>query len=146
MGQHFAFEPFDEQRLLMLHGSAAPPNREWQDYISFLRNKEVTRMGLLVFTAGGAPDAAQRRALNDVLAGRHFARAIVHDSAVVRGVIAAVGWFAPGVQPFRPNEWRLAARHALFEPAELMALRARLSTLHGQLAAPIPWLEATLAE
>lgn len=140
----FAYEPFDERRLIMLHDAKDPGTAEWDRYLDDLRGKDVTELGLLVFSDGGAPNAAQRRALNDLLKGRYFARAIVNDSTLVRGVIAAVGWFAPGVQAFRPGEWKQAAAHARFTPEELTALAARVRDMHRRMGRPIPWLETTL--
>jgi len=144
-GMSFAYEPYDDRRMIMLHGAQDPTMKEWDAYLADLRDKDVTTLGLLVFTSGGAPNAAQRRALNNVLLGRYFARAVVNDSTIVRGIIAAVGWFAPGVQPFRPGEWKQAAAFARFKPEEIPAVAERVRILHRRLSQPIQWLEASLA-
>jgi hypothetical protein len=141
----FRFEFFDSHRIIMLHGQSEPPASGWDDYLQQLRTKDVRGLGLLVFTAGGAPGPAQRRALNAVLAGRHFARAIVHRSAIVRGVVAAVGWFAPGVKAFDPAAWAAAAAHAGFRTEELGAVVTNVRRLHSTMRDKIPWLEQTLA-
>jgi hypothetical protein len=141
----FRFEFFDSQRIIMLHGQNPPPEGGWDDYLKQIRTKDVTSLGLLVFTAGGAPGPAQRRALNSVLQGRRFARAIVHRSALVRGVVAAVGWFAPGVKAFEPAAWAAAAAHAGFCPEELADVAACVRRLHATMKIKIPWLEQTLA-
>jgi hypothetical protein len=141
----FRFEFFDSQRIIMLHGQSPPPDSGWDDYLQQIRTLDVTSLGLLVFTAGGAPGPAQRRALNLVLDGRRFARAIVHRSAIVRGVVAAVGWFAPGVKAFEPAAWAAAAAHAGFRPEELPEVAAFVRRLHSTLKIKIPWLEQTLA-
>jgi hypothetical protein len=141
----FRFEFFDSHRIIMLHAQAAPPASGWDDYLQQLRTKDVTSLGLLVFTAGGAPGPAQRRALNRVLDGRHFARAIVHRSTVVRGVVAAVSWFAPGVKAFDPAAWAAAAAHAGFRPEELVDVVTAVRRLHSTMRDKIPWLEPTLA-
>lgn len=98
----FRFEFLDNGHVVMLHGTGAPPTEAWRDYLLQLRDKDLTKMGLLCFTNGGAPDATQRQELNQVIAGRYYARAIVHRSALVRGVVLAVSWFAPGVKAFSP--------------------------------------------
>jgi hypothetical protein len=144
MSNVFAFEPFDDRRILMLHGEVGPSSSEWNEYLKLLRTMDVERAGLLVFSDGGAPDAAQRRGLNDLLAGRRFARAIVNDSTFVRGVISAVGWFAPGVKAFSPGDWKAAAEHARFESHELGVLARRLGVLARALHPGVPWLSAAL--
>jgi hypothetical protein len=140
----FAFEFLDSRRILMLHGDQAPPAARWTEYLQQLQDKDVSGLGLLVFTNGGAPDPAQRHELNQVLAGRYFARAIVHKSAVVRGVVAAVGWFAPGVAAFRPDSWHAAAAHAGMAQLELDRVARAVRRLHASLSAPIPWLDDAL--
>ena len=140
----FAFEFLDSRRILMLHGEEPPPAAGWADYLQQLAEKDVSTLGLLVFTNGGAPDPAQRHELNQVLAGRYFARAIVHKSAVVRGVVAAVGWFAPGVAAFRPDSWHAAAAHAGMTEAELARVARAVRRMHGSMSAPIPWLDEAL--
>jgi hypothetical protein len=140
----FTFEFLDSRRILMLHGTSPPPAAGWRAYLRCLEDKDVASIGLLVFTNGGAPDATQRCELNRLLRGRYFARAIVHRSAVVRGVVAAVGWFAPGVAAFHPNAWHAAAAHAGIAPTELERVEHSAKRLHAALSEPIPWLGAVL--
>jgi hypothetical protein len=140
----FRFEFLDGCRIVMLHGVNPPPAAEWRDYLLQIRRKDVTSLGLLVFTDGGAPDPAQRHELNQLLVGRYFARAIVHDSPLVRGVVAAVSWFAPGVRAFSPSVWPSAALHARIQATEMPTLVRSVRRLHAGMAEPIPWLEAAL--
>src|SRR5690606_22431133 len=105
----FVFRFIDDQRIVMLHNAKPPPDDGWNEYLKVLAQRDVTQQGLLCLTAGGAPNAAQRQALNHVLKGRPFARAIVHDSVLVRGVVSAVSWFAPGVEAFSPAALQKAA-------------------------------------
>jgi len=142
----FAFEFLDSRRILMLHGDQAPPAAHWAEYLQQLEDKDVSGLGLLVFTNGGAPDPAQRHELNQVLAGRYFARAIVHKSAVVRGVVAAVGWFAPGVAAFRPDCWHAAAAHAGVTEGELARVGRAVRRMHVSMSCPIPWLDEALED
>jgi hypothetical protein len=140
----FTFEFLDSRRILMLHGDKPPSAEGWRAYLRCLENKDVASLGLLVFTNGGAPDVTQRSELNRLLCGRYFARAIVHRSAIVRGVVAAVGWFAPGVAAFHPNAWQAAAAHAGIAPSELEHVERTVKRLHVALSEPIPWLEPVL--
>lgn len=140
----FRFEFFDTRRILMLHGEDGPSASDWHGYLDELRARDVTTLGLLAFTAGGVPNPAQRRELNELLEGRRFPRAIVHTSPLVRGVVAAVSWFAPGVQAFRPEEWASAAQHIGFAPGDLASLASRLRRLNAELTEPIHWLDEAL--
>jgi hypothetical protein len=142
----FIFRAIEEQRIVMLHGVKAPPDDGWNDYLGILRGGDVTQMGLLAITAGGAPNAAQRHGLNQVLKGRPFARAIVHDSTLVRGILTAVSWFAPGVEAFSPACWQDAAVHAKFHRGEVPRLGRILSEMHAELSSPIPWFDAMLSQ
>jgi hypothetical protein len=142
----FIFEFLDRRRILMLHGDKPPAAAAWRDHLRQLEELDVESLGLLVFTNGGAPDAGQRDEMNRVLRGRYFARAIVHRSAIARGVVAAVGWFAPGVAAFRPECWHAAAAHARFAPDELGRVERQARLMNGSLAAPIPWLSAAMAD
>lgn len=144
-GRDFNFEFLDSRRIIMLHGLHPPPADGWREYLQHLRNHDVTNLGLLAFTNGGAPDPTQRHELNSVLQGRHFARAIVHCSVLVRGVVAAVSWFSSGVAAFAPNDWHAAAAHAGFHRAELARVGRTVSRMHARMNHGIPWLEAVLA-
>ncbi len=130
----------------MLHGEGPPPAAGWRDYLLEIRDLDLPSLGLLVFTSGGAPGAGQRQELNQVVNGRYFARAIVHDSAAVRGVVAAVSWFAPGVKAFSPGAWPVAAAHAKFEPSELLGLARSVRRLHTGMGERIHWLETALEQ
>ena len=142
----FTFKFFDSTRIVMLHGAGAPPDDGWRSYLSQIRDRDLKTLGLLVFTNGGAPGPAQRKELNDVVMGRFFARAIVHDSVVVRGVVAAMSWFAPGAKAFGPDAWRSAASHARFTPDEMVRLASSVRRMHASLGESIPWLPTLVAQ
>jgi hypothetical protein len=76
--------------------------------------------------------------------GRRFAVAIVHDSALVRGITMAVAWFNPGIKAFSPAEFQQAALHANFYPQQMDRLMLRLARVHGAISPAIPWLTALL--
>lgn len=142
----FRFEFLDSQHIVMLHGAGPPPLEGWRDYLLQIRDKDLTSLGLLCFTNGGAPDPAQRQELNQVISGRYFARAIVHRSALVRGVVLAVSWFAPGVKAFSPWTWPAAAEHARFKPDELVNVASQVKRLHAGMTDRIPWLDGALEQ
>jgi hypothetical protein len=142
----FRFEFLDSSRIVMLHGAGPPPVDGWRDYLHQIRDKDLTSMGLLCFTNGGAPDPTQRQELSQVVAGRYYARAIVHRSALVRGVVLAVSWFAPGVKAFSPWTWPAGAEHANFKPDELVNLASQVRRLHASMTERIPWLDGALEQ
>lgn len=142
----FRFEFLDNGHVVMLHGTSAPSTEDWREYLLRLRDKDLTKVGLLCFTNGGAPDATQRQELNQVIAGRYYARAIVHRSALVRGVVLAVSWFAPGVKAFSPWTWTSAAEHARFHPSDLPNLANQVRRMHASMAERIPWLDGALEQ
>jgi hypothetical protein len=142
----FRFEFLDNSHIVMLHGVGAPPLDGWRDYLLQIRDKDLTSMGLLCFTNGGAPDPTQRQELNEVIGGRYYARAIVHRSALVRGVVLAVSWFAPGVKAFSPWTWPAGAEHARFKLDDLANVATRVRRLHAGMTERIPWLDGALEQ
>lgn len=142
----FRFEFLDSRHIVMLHGAGPPPLDGWRDYLLQIRDKDLTSLGLLCFTNGGAPDPAQRQELNQVISGRYYARAIVHRSALVRGVVLAVSWFAPGVKAFSPWTWPAAAEHAHFKPDDLVNVASQVKRLHAGMTDRIPWLDGALEQ
>lgn len=141
----YAYTQFDDTRLIMLHGSANPTHDQWDEYMKLLSKKDVAKLGVLVFTDGGSPNASQRKQMNDIVQRKPFARAIVTSSPLVRGVLRAVSWFSVGVAGFEPSDWRLAAAHAKFKEEELPALVHRTRKLHAEIGNIIPWLDDALA-
>jgi hypothetical protein len=140
----FKFEFLSSYQLVMLHGASPPPTAGWRDYLLQIRDRDLSSLGLLVFTSGGAPDPAQRQELNQIVDGRYFARAVVHESAFVRGVVAAASWFAPGVKAFSPCTWAAAAAHAKFTTEQLGHLVTNVRRLHSDMSPRIPWLEGAM--
>jgi hypothetical protein len=142
----FRFEFLDNSHIVMLHGAGPPPPDGWRDYLHQIRGKDLTSIGLLCFTNGGAPDPTQRQELNEVIGGRYYARAIVHRSALVRGVVLAVSWFAPGVKAFSPWTWPAAAEHARFKLDDLANVASHVRRLHAGMTERIPWLDGALEQ
>ena len=142
----FRFEFLDSSHIVMLHGAGPPPVDGWRDYLRQIRDKDLTKLGLLCFTNGGAPDPTQRQELSQVVAGRYYARAIVHRSALVRGVVLAVSWFAPGVKAFSPWTWPAGAEHANFKADDLVNVASQVRRLHATMTERIPWLDGALEQ
>jgi hypothetical protein len=82
--------------VLVVHTEKPPSTTEWSALLSFYQKNLGGIRGILVFTAGGAISAFQRKQLRDVfgLDGRHLPRtAILTESALARLGIAAFNLF-----------------------------------------------------
>jgi hypothetical protein len=65
----------------------------------------------LIVTDGGVPTYAQRRYLNERLAGRYVPVAVVSGSTVFRSIVAivnAMSWFNRKIKAFPPSGFREA--------------------------------------
>lgn len=80
---------------LVVHSADSPNDVEWNAWISDMERSVDTVAGLFVWTAGGGPDASQRRSAQ-AFWGRVGRKpvAICNGSTVVRGIITALNWVA----------------------------------------------------
>jgi hypothetical protein len=69
---------------VVVHGTASPTAGEWADYLDLVERHGIERTAQLVYTEGGGPTPAQRRELNDLLAGHEVPVAVVTGSAGAR--------------------------------------------------------------
>lgn len=76
--------------LLAYHGSAAPTDAEWNQWIE--HNARAVHRGTLALTEGGSPNSAQRGRIADVVRGQTQPFALMTDSAVIRSVLTAFSW------------------------------------------------------
>jgi hypothetical protein len=129
MGQNFAWDFVTDDRMVMLHTEVEPTNEEWDGYLSRLKGKRASTLGLLVFTSGGAPNAVQRTKLNDWIGKDSYARAVLSDSMLVRGVITALAWFDPAIKAFSPSQLEEAYVYLKVPPAERAKFRATVNRL-----------------
>jgi hypothetical protein len=92
--------------LLCVHTAAAPTKEEWEAYIEYCLQLPRSVNKTAVFTAGGGPDAAQRKSLQDRYLDKQKAHnkeylvAVLTDSAFVRGIVKALNWFNPYADSF----------------------------------------------
>jgi hypothetical protein len=90
--------------IVSVHSAEAPTDEDWSAYLQLCRRKMAReRLGALAVTAGGGPNSKQRAALQELLRGGPVPGAVVTDSAVVRGIVTALGWFNPGIRAFGFN-------------------------------------------
>jgi hypothetical protein len=83
---------------LAVHGRREPTAREWDEFIAAwtVHGEAVRAAGRqplsLNVTSGGAPNAAQRKAMDATNKPLRPKVAVLNDSALVRGAITALSW------------------------------------------------------
>jgi hypothetical protein len=89
----------DRPYLVLIHTAAEPDAVEWQMYITAVRGLLSKQPGLVrtfVATDGGGPNAAQRKALADVihLGPGDLLTHVFTTSTLIRSVVTAFRWLA----------------------------------------------------
>ena len=81
---------------------------EWDGYLTFLRENLMPGIEpkTIVMSQGASPTAMQRRKLNELTApyADKSKIAVVTESPIVRGVVAALSWFNPFYRAFPPQD------------------------------------------
>jgi len=90
--------------MILVHSAHPPTDAEWDEYLAALRARDQEKLRSLAFTDGGAPNTAQRKALNSILQGKTSTGAVVSPNAMVRGVVTALSWFNAKIKVFSPDE------------------------------------------
>lgn len=116
----------------------APRQSEWLEYLRFARQHlpptgEDARC--LVVERGPGPNAGQRKALQEVTAGRSARVAVLTRSLLARGVVTALSWVKPGYRAFPPEDMPAALEYLGLREIEARAVRERVEALIGELDA-----------
>jgi len=83
------------------HGTRAPTNLEWQRYVIEAASGPPRRDArVVVLSRGGSPDGQQRTTLMTAMRGRECPVALLTDSVIARGVVAALRIFNPAMRAF----------------------------------------------
>ncbi len=103
--------------LIYVHTAAPPNDEEWDEVLSFYEaGTREQKVCTLVYTEGGAPNAAQRARLNARLGPGLVRIAVLTSSAIARAAGTAVTWFRPHVRVFGPNDLQGAMDHLELSP------------------------------
>ncbi len=95
--------------VLTVHSAKEPAENDWGRFLSeACQFDPLQEQRVLVVSAGGAPNPAQRRRLVEVLNGARPLTAVLTPSWLVRGAGTAVSWFNPNLRVFSPRESREA--------------------------------------
>jgi len=125
----------DAHIVCALHSKRSPSDAEWDEYLGHIQAaRELARGGrgpvnAVAVTDGGAPDAAQRKRLADVVRGWEPLAAVVSESLLVRGVVTALAWLGMRVRFFPVNEVSAALRWAAVPEQDRDALLADIGAL-----------------
>jgi hypothetical protein len=95
-----------ENYIVSAHNNRAPTDAEWRAVLDQYKQRvnNIDSVRVLVYAEGGAPNARQRAALNDVTVGTALRVAILTSSPISRAVGTAMGWFNPLFRVFGPEE------------------------------------------
>lgn len=120
--------------LVYVHTTAAPSDAEWESVLSFYEDSSPeAQLRTLVYTEGGAPNAAQRARLNARLGPRRVRIAVLTPSTLARAAGTALNWFRPEVRIFGPRDVKQAFSHLAVTDAESSELSNALRELMREL-------------
>jgi hypothetical protein len=86
-----------------VHNGQPPTRAEWDEWMRVVMPIPVDELRILVFTDGGAPDAAQRAQFVERVKTGRPRIAVTSSSATVRAAATALSWFVKGIQVFPPG-------------------------------------------
>lgn len=126
---------------IVLAGAADPTDADWRLYMDAVRGEErkmadFGKMRTLVFSAGGGPNAKQRKEINEFLGGRPTPVAIVTSSTIMRGVVTALQWFNPLARAFSPENVVAALQFLGTSNSEASEVWAEAKRLQNSFGAP----------
>lgn len=127
--------------LVVLHTAQNPREDEWAEHCRFVESEFSRIRGVLVLSDGGGPNTKQRGMLRNVVKEAAPRTAIMTDSAIVRGIITSLKWFASDrFAAFARDDLQGALRHiAASGPSiDAGAVLATLSALARELAVELP--------
>lgn len=118
-------------------GENPPTEEEGRLILSVFKTLDFSRMRMLVFTRGGAPTPAQRKAMNEALQGTSFTTAIVTDVTLVRGVVTALSWFNSSIKAFSTAQVEDAFRYLQIPTTQYDLFRREVRRLEAELSTPV---------
>ena len=120
--------------IVFVHGSLAPSADEWQKLIGLFRtHPNLSLLRTLVFTEGGAPNAAQRADLAAVIGSVKMPVSVITDSIIARGAGTALSWLNPALRLFAPKDFDDALDHLGATGHERRTLRTIVDELRREL-------------
>jgi hypothetical protein len=128
----------DRKLSVWLSTTQDPSQEAWDQALELIRKAtagvDVSKIASLVITDGGAPNAVQRKQLNDMFGGpiQSAAVTVALTNPVKRGVATALLWLNPSFRAFQPSDFDRALQHLGLESAKSTILGS-LKQLQQQL-------------
>jgi hypothetical protein len=145
----FQFGMIADHVIALVHTANNPSDEAWESHFQVMYEAigqdRFVELGYFVITAGGAPNARQRRTGNQRVRGRKMNRSIVTDSFFVRQLVKSWSWFAPGLLAFAPGELRRAMQSVGIKAEDVDLAWPKVVALNAALAVPVPWVPNELS-
>jgi hypothetical protein len=129
--KRIAYRAIDDL-FIVAYGILDPTADEWLRYLDEVGKHGFERTKQLIYTAGGGPNSAQRKLLNDRLDGRQVPVAVMSDSTAIRGVCTALSWFNRAVKAFQPTEFAAALRHLSIPESLAPSIEQEMTSLRAE--------------
>jgi hypothetical protein len=121
--------------VVYVHGDASPTDAEWEAGIAFFKDTpDPSRLSAIIYTEGGAPNAAQRAQLNAVLGSNKVRIGVLTGSAAARAAGVAVRWFNPELAIFGAEDVEAALDHIRAPADQRSLLKRTLTELKSELS------------
>ena len=127
--------------IVTLHGNLPPAPAEWTKSCAlFPLAKTPSDLRGLIITTGGGPNAQQRKTVSEAHAKsgvkRDAVASVISDSALVRGVITALGWLGTGqgMRAFRFADANTAFAYIGITPEDIPRLLIDLTSAGASIA------------
>lgn len=120
--------------LITVHNATAPTHADWDIYVQAVNQQAPRIMYQLVWSAGGGPNAAQRKhaveATKKAIGNKVPKTAVMTTSHAVRAMVTLFNWFYPGIYTaFSSTDFEGAFLHLnvpRFEHAKYEAVLAEM--------------------
>jgi hypothetical protein len=130
---------------IAIHTKTPPSDQEW-DHSLRLINDDIANACTIVFTDGGAPNAAQRKRLSESPRGRSPV-AVLSDSLIPRFVNASIALFNKSIRSYTSKDFEEACQYLNFTAEEkAQVLNVLREVQVSALPKKIGPLDATLAK
>lgn len=123
--------------IVVAHDQTNPSDADWDEYVKLVTACLGDRsyfLGVLVTSLGGAPNAGQRKVLQDVADSQPYRTCICTDSVVARGVVIAINWlFSTPMHALPYNDIDRALELLAVPLGERSVVKATVARMHAAL-------------
>jgi hypothetical protein len=122
---------------VVVHGADPPSEEEWAQLVDIQTsapNEGAVRV--LVWTDGGAPNAAQRSVLTARASGTRMISAILTPSVLARAAAIAIRLLQPDMRILAPHDVERALDHLEVPERERTHLKGAINEMRGELQRP----------